>query len=247
MLIFTVLLTSCGSTADELAETVYYELTQTRAAKPTESQTATATDTFTATLTATPTLTSTSTITPTSTNTLTPSSTPTPEPEVVVSTNRAILRSGPGESFSKLTTLNKGKVLVVLGRNQDSSWLAVKHSYSQIGWISLDLVESTLNIEGLSEIESPPTPTSTIHTITITNLINTSQLEIMIVGHGVYFLNPNETFSSQIKGANYKFAFCHLNTGESGRCSLYYYFDYSVLSNITWRVGISGDSFTGLP
>jgi len=242
-IVFSMLITSCGPTAENLAATVFFELTQTQAAAPTETHTPTATYTSTATFTQT--LTS----TPTPTHTFTPSITPTPEPEVVVSSERANLRTGPGENFSKITTHNKGKTLVVLGRNQDSSWLAVKYSSSKIGWIRIDLVESIQNMENLSLIESPPTPTPSIHTVTIYNVSQIDTLEFNISGYGMYIIAPSGSISNQVKGGQYGFSFCFYNRNIKERyCKEYKYFKYFVLGPISWNVNCcSGGNIMGLP
>jgi WD40 repeat protein len=96
-----------------------------------------------------------STLSPTPSPTLTPTATFTPTPSAptvsleifcTVIADRLNLRPGPGTSFNPpVTVVETGEILVVTGRNADSSWLqvvvlddALKPAFE--GWVSADFV-----------------------------------------------------------------------------------------------------------
>lgn len=134
----------------------------TEEALPTDTATATATPsptaspTPTATDTATPT--STPTFTPTPTATYTPS--PTPLPVAVVISSQAVnVRSGPGTNFQPISTLRPGTEILVLGPNEDGTWLNILLGDGSIGWVSASLLEIQTPTPPGDE-EATPTPES---------------------------------------------------------------------------------------
>jgi len=131
-------------------------LTPTATATVTATATATATATTTATATATTTATATSTSKPTATKTTAPSSTP--ETTVKVSGDSVNLRTGPGANFAKVRMLTSGELLILLGRLSDNTWLYVKTSDGQEGWIETTLVDLAGNNVDYHPVKTPPPP-----------------------------------------------------------------------------------------
>ena len=95
-----------------------------------------------------------------------PVKTPSPAPPATiwVSGNRVNLRTGPGTNFSAIRKLNYDEQLLLLGRLSDNTWLYVKTSDGQEGWITMswvDLVGVILYHDDYPFRMSPPTETST--------------------------------------------------------------------------------------
>ncbi len=102
----------------------------------------------------------TSTPTPTATATPPPTSTPTPtvtpvQPPEGRPTQNLNLRSGPGVSFERLTTLPVGSRVTVLGRNGDGSWLYVRSKDDLEGWVAASYVD----LDGAIYADLPTVPT----------------------------------------------------------------------------------------
>lgn len=92
--------------------------------------------------------------------TLSPSS----ETTVKVSGGIVNLRAGPGTHYSKVQQLTFGEPLILMGRLSDNTWLYVKTSDSQEGWInttSVNLASINLAYDYYPIQTSPPTETST--------------------------------------------------------------------------------------
>jgi lipoprotein-anchoring transpeptidase ErfK/SrfK len=146
-------------------------LQATRSITPTTDATATSTSTPTRLSTATATTTSASkpTLLSTAAATATTSSQPlalssTPEITVMVSGYKVNLRNGPGTNYSKIRQLTSGEMLTLLERMMDNSWLYVKTSDGQDGWIktsNVNLLGVNLNQDHLTIKTPPPTLTST--------------------------------------------------------------------------------------
>lgn len=106
--------------------------------------------------------------------------TPTPEITASVITTRAILRKGPGESYRMQCYLDMNEKLLVVGRNDDGSWLKTQllpeqkcyfidsqntkqfvaiPSDNQI-WISSPSIKLPSDLIGIEIVSAPPTETS---------------------------------------------------------------------------------------
>lgn len=112
---------------------------------------------------------------PSETPTTTPTTTPTATPGIFVTVlQTANLRSGPGSDFPVVSSASQGEELLVIGRNNDGSWLQVIKDGPV--WIWGQLIGSS---EDLDSVPIPPTPTPTdtpTHTPT-PNLIATTQAQ----------------------------------------------------------------------
>lgn len=76
---------------------------------------------------------------------------PTATVTAYVATEFASLRSGPGPSYAVLATYRQNTLLLVLGRNQDASWLKVQESgRAQQGWMAANALNvSVLDLQTL--------------------------------------------------------------------------------------------------
>ena len=95
-----------------------------------------------------------------------PIQTPSPPPAstVKVSGDTVNLRTGPGANFSKIRLLAYSEQLILMGRLSDNTWLYVKTSDGQEGWVKTTLVNLfgvNLDYDYLPVETSPPTETST--------------------------------------------------------------------------------------
>lgn len=174
--IFLLLISSCAAPDEDISEDqVASGIEGTVEAFANQTET-----TIAAEPTATPTKTLTPTITITPAPTLTPSPTPFPEAEVI--SDSAFLRAGPGTNYKAFEEIEKGEVLDVLGRSEDSLWLAVV-MMGDPAWISVEDVQLTVEVDTLVVIEAPPTPEPVADIVwTITN-----NSEAIL---RVYFLSP---------------------------------------------------------
>ncbi len=69
-----------------------------------------------------------------------PSPTPTPAGQVIVTSQQANLRGGPGMAFDVLATARQGDVLDVYGRDEGQVWWRVCCADGKAGWVSRTIV-----------------------------------------------------------------------------------------------------------
>ena len=79
----------------------------------------------------------------------TPVPTATPSISAVVITQLANIRSGPGTSFNAVGALAQDEVVVVVGRNADSSWVKMKTQKGTLGWVFAELLKVPGSMEDL--------------------------------------------------------------------------------------------------
>jgi lipoprotein-anchoring transpeptidase ErfK/SrfK len=130
-------------------------------------------------LTPTATATATSTNKPTATKTTAPSSTP--ETMIKVSGYTVNLRAGPDINFTVVRRLIFGELLMLLGRSSDNTWLYVKTSDGQEGWIKttwVDLAGVNVDYHPITTPSPPPEKTVKVSG----NTVN------LRTGPGTYFL-----------------------------------------------------------
>ena len=86
--------------------------------------------------------------------------TPSPDvlPLVEVNAELVNLRGGPAAEYEVLSQLSQGQGLAVVGRNEAGDWLAVKFG-GDVGWVFVDLVTYSGEIDDLPVQAPPPTPT----------------------------------------------------------------------------------------
>lgn len=103
--------------------------------------------------------TATTTPTPTRTRTPTQTSTPTPLPTAIVKSS-ANVRFGPGTDTRIIGALAARDEVIVIGRNDDGSWLRIQQEDGVDGWIKATLVDFTaIPIDDLRVVTPIPTPT----------------------------------------------------------------------------------------
>lgn len=95
-----------------------------------------------------------------------PVTTPSPPPPATinVSDGRVNLRTGPGNHYSFIRKLTYGDQLQLLGRLSDNTWLYVKTTNSEEGWVhtsAVDLTRINLNHVDYPTAVAPPTETAT--------------------------------------------------------------------------------------
>jgi len=100
--------------------------------------------------------------TPPPTNTPVPGTTPTPVQPIyataVVNTGALNVRSGPAPTYTILTAVYQGDILVMLGRNGDGSWIYISTPSNVVGWVNAKYVIPSIPIANLPII-GPVAPT----------------------------------------------------------------------------------------
>jgi hypothetical protein len=149
-IIVSLLLASCGLTAEEITTQTAVAATAT-AASWTETPTLTPTATFTLTPTNTATATPTETSTPTITPTPEPTLTPTYALPVLTVNQQAHCRYGPSKAYLHAGDLYPGDKGVVWGRFQYSQWLYIKLDKYEYGcWVAPSIVDVIGDIQSVS-------------------------------------------------------------------------------------------------
>lgn len=91
-----------------------------------------------------------------------PAATPTPDVVSVTLTQNMNVRGGPGTNYSVIGPGPVGETALVLGRNDDASWLKIEYpSADGTGWIYAPLVQVNGNAETVPPVEAPPPPPPT--------------------------------------------------------------------------------------
>jgi N-acetylmuramoyl-L-alanine amidase len=84
--------------------------------------------------------------------------TPTLSAAATVSTGALNVRSGPGVTYSVLTVASYGQSVALLGRNSSSSWVKVRLTNGQEGWVNASLITANAAISSLPVAGAPPEP-----------------------------------------------------------------------------------------
>lgn len=81
----------------------------------------------------------------------------------VVETGQLNVRSGPGITYSVVTTVNQGAVVTLLGRNADSSWAYIQTVAAVRGWVNASpaYITPSVAIGTLDVVTGTATPTHT--------------------------------------------------------------------------------------
>lgn len=89
-----------------------------------------------------------------------------PPATAIVTTGALNVRSGPGVAYGVVTTLTIGQNVTLLGRNEASSWVKVRASGGQEGWVNAAYLQASIAIGSLPVINSGPPPTTANAVIT---------------------------------------------------------------------------------
>ncbi|WP_420644651.1 SH3 domain-containing protein [Candidatus Leptofilum sp.] len=76
----------------------------------------------------------------------------------LVSTGALNVRSGPGVTYSVLTTASQGQTVILLGRNANSSWAKIRLGNGSEGWVNVALITPSVSISSLPLADSPTAP-----------------------------------------------------------------------------------------
>lgn len=80
----------------------------------------------------------------------------------VVATGQLNVRSGPGITYSVVTTVNQGATVTLLGRNADSSWAYIQTAATVRGWVNASATYITPSVAiNTLPVTTPTTATST--------------------------------------------------------------------------------------
>ena len=82
-------------------------------------------------------------------------------PTAVVASGALNVRSGPSVNFSVLVKVYNGTSMTAIGRNSANSWLKVRLSSGQEGWVNASLVYLNVAIGSLPLADAPPAPAPT--------------------------------------------------------------------------------------
>lgn len=82
-------------------------------------------------------------------------------PTAVVATGALNVRSGPSVNFSVLTKVYNGTPMTAIGRNSANTWLKVRLSSGQEGWVNASPVHLNVAISSLPVADAPPPPAPT--------------------------------------------------------------------------------------
>ncbi|MCA9931358.1 MAG: SH3 domain-containing protein [Anaerolineales bacterium] len=111
---------------------------------------------------------------PAATATSTPIATPTPTTSTsgtaVVTASALNLRTGPGIGYGVVTVVYQGHTVTLLGRNSSSSWVKVRTSAGQEGWMNVQYLTSGTAINSLPVIDAA--------TLTAVGTVNTGALNV---------------------------------------------------------------------
>jgi len=91
-----------------------------------------------------------------------PSSTPSPFGQVAGTGGEVLnLRTGPGTNYEVVLYLHEGTTVLVLGRDATDSWLNVRTSEGQQGWVARQYIANDMPSERLPVYTPGPTPLPT--------------------------------------------------------------------------------------
>jgi uncharacterized protein YgiM (DUF1202 family) len=80
------------------------------------------------------------------------------QPTAVVTTGALNVRSGPGLTFSRVTVIQQGHVVTLLGRNANASWAQVRTAAGVTGWVNASLIQPAVALTTLPVTDTAPAP-----------------------------------------------------------------------------------------
>jgi uncharacterized protein YgiM (DUF1202 family) len=83
----------------------------------------------------------------------------------VVTTGALNVRSGPGLTFSRVTVIQQGHVVTLLGRNANASWAQVRTAAGVTGWVNASFIQPAVALTTLPVTDTTPVaPTAMVIT-----------------------------------------------------------------------------------
>ncbi len=86
----------------------------------------------------------------------------------VVTTGKANVRAGAGVEYNVVTTVGRGQVVGLLGRNQSGSWVKVNPPDGRQGWVNASLLQFNTAVSNLPVLAIPPLQDNATSTATAT-------------------------------------------------------------------------------
>ncbi|MBK8048778.1 MAG: SH3 domain-containing protein [Anaerolineales bacterium] len=68
------------------------------------------------------------------------------------------LRSGPSTDFAVLMGVNPGEEVLILGRNQDATWMRIRIANGTLGWMAADYISTAQRLDTYPVVDDPPLP-----------------------------------------------------------------------------------------
>lgn len=88
-------------------------------------------------------------------------------PTAIVMTGNLNIRTGPGAGFTTVTSVPYGTTLTLVGRNADGSWVKVRTSSGQEGWVNASYLTTSVAVSSLPIVDGSTgtgTPTAVVTT-----------------------------------------------------------------------------------
>jgi N-acetylmuramoyl-L-alanine amidase len=104
----------------------------------------------------------------------------------VVSTGMLNVRTGPGMAFPVVTKVAQGQTVTLLGRNANSSWLLVRTSGGQQGWVNSAHINASVPLSSLPVVDSPPSPNHATVSVSALNVRVAPSPNAPLVGTVLY-------------------------------------------------------------
>lgn len=126
-----------------------------------------------------------------------PTTNPTPPPTsgtgltAVITTGALNVRSGPGIGYSKVTIVYSGQYVTLIGRNSNSSWVKVRTSANQEGWVNATYISTSGAVNTLPVLDAP--------TLAATAVITTGALNVRS-GPGITYTATAVVYQGQAVG-----------------------------------------------
>ncbi len=88
----------------------------------------------------------------------------------VVITGALNVRSGPGITYGVVTVVRSGEQVLLLGRNSAGSWVKVRASTNEEGWVNATLVKTSVPVHELPVVDSSPAEASAVVIVSAANV-----------------------------------------------------------------------------
>lgn len=107
--------------------------------------------------------------------------TPIAQPTAVVTTGVLNVRSGPSVSFAVVDVVYQGQQLVIVGRNESSTWVNIRTPDNIEGWVNADLVQPSVAVDSLPVVDNPLDSPSAVVTTGAVNVRSGPGLDYSVI------------------------------------------------------------------